>query len=105
MNNQTKPIRDRALSAPDQTETARKHIDDALASWDGEPIAIALARVIAASVHAGTDTALGRFAGCGELDADQALIELRATPRDEMHWLWRGTLAGYLEGQRGAAND
>ena len=105
MNNQTKPIRDGALSAPDQTETARELIDEALASWNGKPVATALARVIAAASHAGADTALGRFAGCGELDASQALIELRATPRDEMHWLWRGTLAGYLDQQQGSAND
>jgi len=104
MKYQTKPIRDKAISAPDQTEPAREIIDKALDLWNGEPIGTALARVIAASVHAGSDTALGRFAESGELDADQALIELRATPTNEMHWLWRGTLAGYLDAQRGTAN-
>lgn len=105
MNHQTKPISDEERSAPDQTETARELIDEALASWSGEPIGTALARVIAASVHSGSDTALGCFAGNGELDADQALNELRTTPRGEIHLLWRGVLAGYLDGQRGTAND
>lgn len=105
MNHQTKPIRDGALSAPDQTETARELIDEALASWNGKPVATALARVIAASVHAGSDTALARFAGSGELDVDQAIIELRGTSTSRMHWLWRGALAGYLDGQRGTTND
>ena len=105
MNHQTKPIRDRALTAPDQTETARELIDKALASWGGEAIGTALARVIAASVHAGTDTALRRFAGNGKLDADRALIELSAIPKGEIHFLWRGTLAGYLHTQRGCSDD
>ena len=105
MNYQTKPIRDAARRAPDQTEKAREVIDQALASWDRESIGTAMARVIAASVHAGSDTALGRFAGSGELDATQAIIELRTTPRGEIHFLWRGVLAGYLDGQRGTAND
>lgn len=105
MNNQTKPVRDGALSAPDQTETARELIDEALASWNGQSIATALARVIAASFHAGPDTALGRFAGSGELDVDQALIELRGTSTSRINWLWRGALAGYLDGQRGTTND
>lgn len=104
MNQQTKPIRGSALRAPDQTEIARELIDETLASWNGEPIATALARVIAASVHAGSDTVLGRFAGSGELDADQALIELRAAPTDGTHWLWQGALAVYLDAQRGTAN-
>jgi hypothetical protein len=105
MTNQTKPIRDSALRAPDQTEKARELIDEALASRDGESIGTALARVIAASVHTGPETALGRFAGSGELDADQALIELSAIPKSEMHVLWRGTLAGYLHAQRGSTDD
>lgn len=105
MNNQTKPIRDRALTAPDQSDKARQVIDQALASWSGESIGTALARVIAASVHAGSDTALGRFAGSGELAAGQALIELRAIPEGKLHFLWRGALAGYLHTQRGGSDD
>ncbi|CAN5441957.1 hypothetical protein BH10ACT7_BH10ACT7_11010 [soil metagenome] len=105
MNYQTKPIRDTALRVPDQTEKARELIDDALALWNGESIGTALARVIAASVHAGPDTALGRFAGGGELDVDQALTELHSIPKGEIHFLWRGVLAGYLHEQRGGTDD
>ena len=105
MNHQMKPTKDRALSPPDQTEKARELIDKALASWDGEAIGTALARVIAASAHAGAETALGRFAGNGELDADRALNELRAIPKGEIHFLWRGALAGYLHTQRGSDHD
>lgn len=104
MNQQPKPTRDGALRAPDQTEKARELIDEALASGNGEPIITALARVIAASAHTGPDTALGRFASTGELDADQALVEVRAIPKGEIHFLWRGTLAGYLLAQ-GASDD
>lgn len=105
MNHQTKPITGSALSAPDQTEKARKLIDDALASWNGEPIASAMARVIAASIHTGSETALSRFAGSGELDANQALTELKAVPKSAMHWLWRGALSGYLDEQRGNSDE
>ncbi len=105
MNHQTKPIRDGALTAPDQTEKARELIDGALALWNGESIGTALARVIAASVHAGPDTALGRFAGGGELDVDQALRELHSIPKGEIHFLWRGVLVGYLSEQRGSTDD
>ena len=105
MNHQTKPIRGSTLSAPDQTVRAQELIDGALASWDGESIATAMARVIAASVHAGPGTALGHFAGSGELDADRALLELQATPTVAMHWLWRGALAGYLREQRGSGDE
>lgn len=105
MNHQTKPIRGNALSAPDQTAKAQELIDDALTSWNGEPIATAMARVIAASIHAGPESALGRFAGNGELDLDQALIELRAIPKGEIRFLWRGVLAGYLHTQGGSADE
>jgi hypothetical protein len=105
MNHQTKPTKDRALSPPDQTEKARELIDEALASWNGELIITALARVIAASANAGSDTALGRFAGTGELNPSQALLELRAAPKGEIHFLWRGTLAGYLLEHGGSDDD
>jgi len=105
MRYQTKAARGSGVSAPDQTERAQELIDDALAAWDGKPVADATARVIAASVHAGSDTALGRFAGSGELDPGQALIELRAAPTGAMHCLWRGALEDYLRDQRGRSDE
>lgn len=63
------------ITTPDQTDRAQELI----ALWmsvDPEAQDKALARLIAATIHAGPGSALERFAGTGHLDAETALAEL-----------------------------
>jgi hypothetical protein len=75
-------------SAPDQTNRAQDIISTWLAlnpsTQDG-----LLARLIAATVHGGPNTALERFAANGDLDAEAALAELNdvVVPIEREPWL------------------
>jgi hypothetical protein len=63
------------LNAQDQTDRAQELIE----LWmtvDPEAQDVALARLIAANLHAGPGSALESFAGIGMLDAERALAEL-----------------------------
>lgn len=62
-------------AAPDETEKARQLIELGLA-LDPAARSVTVARLIAASLHTGADTALERFAATGTLDAQAALTEL-----------------------------
>lgn len=64
-----------ASAAPDQTDRARELIELGLA-LDPEARSETLARLIAASIHAGDDSALARFASTGDLNQEAALAEL-----------------------------
>ena len=75
-------------SRPDGSEKARQLIELGLA-LDPDARTETLARLIAASVKGGQETALGIFASTGRLDAPAALDELNAVrvPLDQERWV------------------
>ena len=75
-------------ATPDQSAKARQLIELGLA-MDPEARSETLARLIAGSVHSGTDTALHRFAGVGELCHEAALAELNSfrVPFEKEAWV------------------
>lgn len=75
-------------SRPDESEKARQLIELGLA-LDPDARTETLARLIAASVQGGQETALGIFASTGRLDAAAALDELNAVrvPLDQERWV------------------
>lgn len=74
--------------ATDQSEKARQAIELGLA-LDREARSETLARLIAASLHEGSGTALERFAGSGILNAEAALEELNqvVVPSEQEGWV------------------
>lgn len=74
--------------SPDETEKARELIELGLA-LDPEARTDTLARLIAASVHGGPNTALGIFVSTGQLNASAALDELNAVvvPIEQERWV------------------
>ena len=76
------------LTTPDQTDWARKLIELWM-SVDPEAQDTALARLIAATLHGGPDSALERFAGTGTLDREDALAELNdvRVPLEREGWV------------------
>ncbi|MDQ4213754.1 hypothetical protein [Microbacterium capsulatum] len=76
------------IPAPDETERARQLIELGLAV-DPEARSQTLARLIAASLHQGPDTALGRFASTGQLDQQACLDELNQlrVPFEQEAWI------------------
>lgn len=91
MNSSTNP----ASTAPDQTDRARELIELGLAI-DPEARSATLARLIAASVHDGTDTALGQFAATGTLAAEAALKELNRLRVPFEQEVWVDALGRYV---------
>lgn len=75
-------------TAPDNTGKARELIELGLA-LDHRARSETLARLIAASLHDGIDTALCWFAGTGELRAQAALNELNSltVPFEQEGWV------------------
>lgn len=75
-------------STPDETDRARQLIELGLA-LDPEARSETLARLIAGTVHGGTDTALCWFAGSGELRPEEALDELNRlqVPYEQEGWV------------------
>lgn len=86
-------------TAPDQSDRARERITDALMKGD-DHIDHATARLIAATVHAGTGTALEAFAATGRFDLAALERELRQSRYAFPQEYWRGALLGYLAWQR-----
>lgn len=84
-----------ALSTPDETDKARQLIELGLA-LDPDARTETLARLIAASIHTGTHTALGTFAATGELDASTALDELNAVKVPLEHERWIDALGHHI---------
>ena len=84
-----------ASTAPDQTDRARDLIELGLAI-DPEARSGTLARLIAASVHHGTDTALGQFAATGTLAAEAALKELNRLRVPFEQEVWVDALGRYI---------
>lgn len=76
------------LQQDDQSEKAT-FIIEAWLALDHEAQDISLARLIAATIHAGPGSALERFAGTGELDAQKALEELNdvTVPIEREPWV------------------
>ncbi len=76
------------ITTPDQTERARGLIELWL-TLDHEAQDEMLARLIAASVHSGTGSALERFAGTGQLEGQAALDEINQVrvPLERETWL------------------
>lgn len=82
----------------DQAETALRILDD-WADGDSPDIDEGIARLIAAAVHEGSDSALHRFAATGQLRADDALRELgdARVPLEREGWV--DALGRYLIGR------
>lgn len=76
------------ITIPDQTERAQELIELWL-TLDHEAQDETLARLIAASVHPGTGSALERFAGTGQLDGQAVLDEINRArvPLEREAWL------------------
>lgn len=77
-----------AAAAPDETARAAQTIELGLA-LDPEARSQTLARLIAATVHEGNDTALSHFAATGHLDAEAALAEVNdlEVPLEQEGWV------------------
>lgn len=75
-------------ASPDETDHAREVIELGLA-LDPEARSQTLARLIAASLHSGPDTALARFAATGDFDPEPALRELNdlRVPLEQEGWV------------------
>lgn len=73
---------------PDETGKAWQLIELGLA-LDPEARSETLARLIAGSIHDGPNTALGTFAGTGELRPEEALVELNhlRVPFEQEGWV------------------
>jgi hypothetical protein len=63
------------MAVPDETDRARELIEIGM-TLDPEARSQTLARLIAATIHSGDDSALAVFAGTGQLDRQAALAEL-----------------------------
>jgi hypothetical protein len=76
------------ITTPDQREKATQVITLML-SLDPEAQSHTLARIIAATVHDGPGTALGRFASTGHLDPETTLEELNdvRVPLEREDWI------------------
>lgn len=82
---------------------AQQRIDRSIARTPlGNPIPTATARLIAATIHHGPDTALGRYAASGQLDRRQAIEELSQTAINDLAPDWWLALDAHLrkEGSR-----
>ena len=77
-----------ATRTPDQTDRAQQLVELWM-SVDPEAQDTSLARLVAATMHAGPGSALERFAGTGELDAQAALAELNdvRVPLEREAWV------------------
>lgn len=82
-------------SLPDETEKAGQLIELGLAV-DPAARSVTVARLIAASLHAGPDTALEHFASTGALDAQAALDELNQLVVPFHQEGWVETLGRYI---------
>lgn len=87
---------------PDETARAAQTIELGLA-LDPEARSQTLARLIAATVHPGDDSALSAFASTGVLDAEAALAELNdlQVPLEQEGWV--DALGRYILTSAGAA--
>lgn len=94
-----------ARTAPDQSIRARHHINVALAGAGIELIDAATARIIAASVHGGYQTALCTFAATGVLSGNAVLAELRAAPSTQLPEMWREAFTEFVTAVRSDSHD
>jgi uncharacterized membrane protein len=94
-----------AQTAPDQSSRARHHINAAVAESGIELIDATTARIIAASVHGGYQTALCTFAATGVIHRDAALAELRAVPSTQLPEMWREAFTEFVTAARSDSHD
>lgn len=73
----------------DSNEARAQQLIEIWISLDPEAQHVALARLIAATIHDGTGSALERFAGTGELDSQASLEELNdvRVPLEREDWV------------------
>ncbi len=76
------------ITTPDQTDKAREIITLMIA-LDPEAQGHTLARLVAATLHGGSGTALERFASKGQLDSEAVLAELNElrVPLEQEDWI------------------
>lgn len=80
--------------------TAQQRIDQAIAHTPlGSPVPAAIARLIAATIHLGPHTELGRFAATGTLDPAAATRELHSAHARELPADWWLALDTYLQSE------
>lgn len=79
----------------DQAETALRILED-WADGDSTDIDEGVARLLAATMHSGPDTALHQFASTGDLIADQALAELGDVEVPLEREAWVDALGRYI---------
>lgn len=82
-------------TTPDQSDKAQQLIELGLA-MDPEARSETLARIIAGSIHGGPETALALFAGQGDLDAEEALLELNNLRVPFEHEPWIDALGRHI---------
>ncbi len=92
-------------TAPDQSIRARHHINAALGESGIELIDAATARIIAATVHGGYQTALCTFAATGVPSGNAALAELRAVPSTQLPETWRKAFTEFVTAARSDSHD
>lgn len=86
-----------ALSQGHNEAAARTLIDHAIAATPlGDPVPKMTARLIAAAIHGGPETALAAFAATGVLDQEGATAELKRTQMDDLPSHWWFALDTYL---------
>ena len=84
-----------STAAPDETDRARELIELGL-TLDPEARSQTLARLIAATIHSGDDSALARFAATGTLDRQNALAELNLVRLPIEREGWVDALGRYI---------
>ncbi len=81
---------------PDETEKAGARIAAAIIDTNAH-VDHATARLIAATLHTGSGTALERFAATGRFDVIELTRETRLHRFPERQEIWRDALLNYLE--------
>jgi uncharacterized membrane protein len=94
-----------AQTAPDQSSRARHHINAAVAESGIELIDAATARIIAASVQGGYQTALCTFAATGVFSGNAVLAELRAVSSTQLPETWRKAFTEFVTAARSDSHD
>jgi hypothetical protein len=86
------------VNEPENEQLAHQRIAEAIRrAGPTGLISTATARLIAATIHRGETTALGRFAATGALDPMQASVELWDGSINELPQAWWRALDMYLE--------
>lgn len=102
MTTNTKGAITAPINEPENERLAHERINEAVAqAGPAGTISTTTARLIAATVHRGETTALGRFAATGVLNPMQASVELWDGSINELPPAWWRALDLYLEQELG----